>query len=54
MNAEKCLSCQFEEHKTKTGEWRNAREFRHFAMWGCTCDTEHAEDAVAFISAVTR
>lgn len=49
-----CQQCLDYESKQATGSWPSGQSFNRWAMWGCTCTPEQAEEAQAYISLVTR
>ena len=50
--ATKCHSCQVEA-SVLAGTASNA-DRNHWSLWGCTCTTEAAEEAAAWLDRVSR
>ena len=50
---DKCFTCQIDDLRSAGIELTN-QERNHSMMWGCTCEPEAAEDAIAYMNLVTR
>lgn len=48
-----CTACQVDA-KRAAGEPITQQERNAWMMWGCTCTTEAAQDAMAWMALVTR
>lgn len=51
----RCYTCQADEQAERHGfDSMTQQQRNHWAMWGCTCTTEQAEEAQAFMNMMTR
>lgn len=47
-----CRTCEIQK-KMDRGEFVTQNDLNHWALWGCTCDSEDLDDALAYFNSIT-